>query len=99
MSNSSETYVILLSMKPDKQFTKDVIGRHIRHLEQLDDTGKLVLCGPFLDHAGGMVVVRASSKEEARAIAEADPFVAEGFESYAIRTLHEATRENGYLAN
>jgi uncharacterized protein YciI len=44
-----------------------------------------------------MVLVRAGDMDEARRIAEADPFVAEGFESYELRTLLISCRENNYL--
>jgi uncharacterized protein YciI len=44
-----------------------------------------------------MIIVRASSVEEARAIAESDPFFSEGFESYELRTLQQACKENRYL--
>ncbi len=93
----TQVYVILLSMKPDKKFSREVVERHVQHLERLDNDGRLVLCGPFLDYDGGMVVVRVGAMEEAKKIAEADPFVSEGFESYEIRTLKQATRENGFL--
>ncbi|OPZ68747.1 MAG: hypothetical protein BWY81_00728 [Firmicutes bacterium ADurb.Bin467] len=56
-----------------------------------------MLCGPFSDYGGGMVVVNAPTREEARAIFESDPYVAEGYKTYQLRTLEVANRENGYL--
>ena len=49
--------------------------RHVAHLKQLERKGQLVLCGPFQDHKGGMVIVSVGSLDEAKAIAESDPFV------------------------
>ena len=44
-----------------------------------------MLSGPFYDRTGGMIVVRAASAEEARAIAEADPLVASGVDEYELK--------------
>jgi uncharacterized protein YciI len=38
----------------------DIINQHIDHLRRLDVSGKLMLCGPFTDYPGGMVVFEAS---------------------------------------
>jgi uncharacterized protein YciI len=97
-SDPYHLYVILLTQNPAQPFTPEVIRAHVEHIRMLDDHGQLVLCGPFLDWDGGMVVVRASSKDEARSIAEADPFVRGGYETYELRTLHHGCRENDYLA-
>ena len=67
------------------------------HLKRLEDRGQLELCGPFPDHDGGMVVLRGVSEEEARAIAEADPFVASGAETFELRKLEVSCRDNKHL--
>ena len=67
------------------------------HLRELDQAGKLVLCGPFLDYAGGMVIVQAESREEAEEIAKRDPFVASGTETYEVRTWELSCEENNHL--
>jgi uncharacterized protein len=88
-------YVILLTkLRP---FTPAAIRAHVEHIRRLDERGELIVCGPFLDAAGGLVVFRASSVDAARAIAEADPFVVQGFESYELRTLEIGCKENRYL--
>jgi uncharacterized protein YciI len=88
-------YVILLSKR--KPFTEDVIKNHVAHLKELDEKGQLVVCGPFTDYDGGIIIIRASSAEEARNIAESDPFFSEGFESYELRILQQSCKENRYL--
>ncbi|PIS46533.1 MAG: hypothetical protein COT17_08110 [Elusimicrobia bacterium CG08_land_8_20_14_0_20_51_18] len=87
----------MLKMKEGKKFDLPLIKRHVENLKKLDAEGKLVLCGPFKDFAGGMLIVKAASPEEARAIAESDPFVGEGFESYELREWELASKENNYL--
>jgi uncharacterized protein YciI len=89
-------YVQLVDKR--KPFTADVIERHIAYLRGLDKDGRLVLCGPFTDFPGGMVVIRASSREEADRIVQSDPFIAEGYETYNLRTLEVADASTDFGA-
>ncbi len=99
MHNNSKNavYVILINRKKD--YTTDVINIHVEHLKRLDKNGQLVLCGPFKDYAGGIVIIKADSIKEAKIIAESDPLVVEGFSTYKLRTLELADKENNYLLN
>lgn len=89
-------FVILLS-HAEKPMTEAVIRAHVAHLKRLDAEGRLVLCGPFKDHKGGMVIVKAESYAAAKEIAEADPFVKEGVETYELRTWELSCEENNHL--
>lgn len=93
----AELFVISLEQVPGVSTSAEVIERHIAHLRRLDDAGALVMCGPFRDHPGGMVVIRAKDRAEAVAVAQADPFVSEGARRFEVRTWVLANRENGYL--
>lgn len=98
MNNEQFTrYVIVLNKVEGRDLAKETIQRHIEHLAKLDREGKLILCGPFTDHPSGMVVLNVKNKEEATAIAEADPFVREGVRTFEVRTWLIACRENNYL--
>lgn len=88
-------YVYL--MKNIKPLNEEIIKSHVNHLKKLKSQGKLVLCGPFTDYPGGMVVFLAEDLVEATNIAEADPFIASGCKSFEIRTLESANDENNYL--
>lgn len=90
-------YAILLNKTDEKPLSKEIIGRHISHLRELDRDGRLVLCGPFADHPSGMVVIRAADRGEATEIAKKDPFVQEGVRAFEVRTWMIACAENGYL--
>lgn len=90
-------YVYLLSHVRPEAFTPDLVRAHVEHLKGLEARGMLDLCGPFSDYKGGMVVVRASSRDEARAIAESDPFVASGAESFELRTLDISSAANAHM--
>ncbi|SBV90995.1 conserved hypothetical protein [uncultured Eubacteriales bacterium] len=88
-------YVYL--MKNIKPLNEEIVKSHVKHLKELKDLGKLVLCGPFSDYPGGMVAFLAADMEEAINIAKADPFIALGYKTFEIRTLEEANDENNYL--
>lgn len=88
-------YVYL--MKNIKPLNEEIVKKHVEHLKALKSQGKLVLCGPFTDYPGGMVVITAENLEEATKIAETDPFMACGYKSFEIRTLEQANEENDYL--
>lgn len=84
-------------MENVKPLDMEVIQRHVDHLKQLDSAEKLFLCGPFLDYAGGMVVLNAPSYEEADWICRSDPYISEGYKTYQLRTMEVAESANGYL--
>ena len=74
----------------------EIVKKHVQYLKKLDDSGKLLLCGPFTDYDGGMVVLECRNIEEARAFAESDPFIEEGYKTFELRTLSIANKENNY---
>ncbi|MFT4145481.1 MAG: YciI family protein [Mobilitalea sp.] len=88
-------YVYLMSNQ--KPLNEELIKSHVEHLKELKRQGKLVLCGPFEDYPGGMVVFQAENIEEATHIAKADPFISSGCKSFELRTLEEAKEDNNYL--
>ncbi|MBA9087426.1 uncharacterized protein YciI [Fontibacillus solani] len=90
-------YVILLSVVPGQKMTEELIRAHVQHLKQLDLEGKLELCGPFSDYRGGMVIIKASSYEEAKKIAESDPYIVSGVETYELRTWELSCEANNHM--
>lgn len=90
-------YVILLSVVPGAEMTDDLIRAHVGHLKELDRQGRLVLCGPFTDYRGGMVIIKAASYEEAKAVAESDPYVKAGVETYELRTWELSCESNNHM--
>ncbi|MCK8058225.1 MULTISPECIES: YciI family protein [unclassified Fusibacter] len=91
-----KTYVILLE-DTEKQLNRDVIARHVSHLKGFDSEGMLIICGPFEDYRGGMIILNCNSLEEAHMLAKKDPFVSEGYRSYSVRTLEVADKSNNFL--
>ncbi len=84
-------------MKNLKPLNDELVKSHVEHLKELKKQGKLVLCGPFTDYSGGMVVFIAKDLTEATNIAMSDPFISSGCKSFEIRTLEEANEDNNYL--
>ena len=88
-------YLYLMSDK--KELTEQLVKDHVEYLKALDVDGKLVLCGPFSDYPGGMVVFQADSFDQVILVAESDPFIASGHKTYELRTLEVANKDNNYL--
>lgn len=77
-------YVALLTIV-DAELNAKVRPAHLDYLDKLYKEHKVVMAGPFADKKGGMVIYRADSPEEAKALAEADPVVAEGARTLELR--------------
>lgn len=96
-SNQEFTRFVILFTRTAQPFTEPLIRRHVEYLRKLDREKRLVLCGPFIDYRGGMVIIKAASLEEARKIAADDPVVLEGAETCEIRTWLLSCEENNHL--
>lgn len=93
-------YVMFIERgKTYNKMTKAVVERHVENLRRLDDDGNLERCGVFKGYPGvaGMVMLKASSYEEADALCKREPLVAEGYATYKLRELQVADRDNNYL--
>ena len=97
MQNNSKNIRYVYLINRNKNYTFDVIKKHAEHLKKLDNNGQLVLCGPFQDYDGGIVILISESIEDAKIIAESDPFITDGFSTYELRTLELSSKENNHL--
>lgn len=59
---------------------------HVAFLERMAAAGRIALRGRFIDGSGGLTIFKAESLEEARRMAEDDPYVRNGARSLE---LHE----------
>jgi uncharacterized protein len=92
-------YLIFLHSIPERPLTAEAVDQHAAHLAELDDSGKLVMAGPIAERQGGLIVLRAGSAAEARAIAEEDPLVRGAYETYELGTWLMSNRQNHYRPN
>jgi uncharacterized protein YciI len=90
-------YAVILLPVGSATLSSDAIARHADHLRELDEAGKLLLAGPFIDHPTGMLILRTSDKDEVKSIMDEDPLVREGLRNYEIRTWLIANKNNNYL--
>jgi uncharacterized protein YciI len=54
------------------------VERHVEYMAGLFESRRMPLGGPFLDDAGGMVLLEATDLKSAQGIADADPTVRDG---------------------
>jgi uncharacterized protein len=92
-------HLIFLNGVPERSLSLEVVNLHAAHLEELDRAGKLVLAGPIPERAGGLIVLRTGSLAEARAIAEEDPMVRGGYQTYELGSWVMSNRQNDYRPN
>lgn len=85
--------------KSYNRVTKKVIEEHVANIRELDDAGKLEICGVFKGYPGmaGMYILKAESREEAKKLCDREPLVAGGYATYKLIDFLIANRENNYL--
>lgn len=84
-------FVILGFDGPEGQIKRKVHrAAHLASLEPLSRAGKLIMAGPFTDQAGSLIILDADSLEEARQIAEQDPYTVHGiFEKIEVHPFQQ----------
>jgi len=92
-------HLIVLNSIPGRSLSPEVVKLHAAHLAELDRDGKLVLAGPVLERAGGLIVLRVASLAEAGAIADDDPLVRGAYQTYEFGTWFMSNSRNGYQPN
>jgi len=68
-------FVIIGRDGPDAKELRPVVRPdHLAHLAQYDAEGRVRLAGPLTDGTGSLIVIEAADLDEAKRIAEADPY-------------------------
>jgi len=70
----------------DPSKSQDLRPQHIAFLDQGGKDGRVFARGRFSDGSGGLVIYQAESLEDAKRIAESDPYISSGARSLE---LHE----------
>ena len=89
-------FLIRMRIVPGKVMSPDVLSAHSAHLAELDRDGRLLLAGPIPELSYGLIVLRVASPADAKAIADEDPLVRGGFQTYELATWLMSKRDNGY---
>ncbi|WP_299792469.1 YciI family protein [uncultured Marivita sp.] len=86
-----ELYMVLSTPGGDPAKVKETLPAHLAYQAELEARGALFLAGPVSDETGelmkgiGLIIYRAASIDDARALAEADPMHANGARSFVLR--------------
>jgi uncharacterized protein len=70
----------------DLEKSQEFRPAHVEFLDQKSKEGKILARGRFVDGAGGLIIYKADSLEDAKKIAASDPYVVNGARSLE---LHE----------
>lgn len=91
--------MMIQKSKTYNKITKKVVEEHVANIRRLDDEGKLEICGVFKGYPGmaGMYILKADSREEAKALCDSEPLVVGGYATYQLIDFTIANRENNYL--
>jgi len=92
-----DRYVVLLEKPPGTVTTPETVRAHVQYLRRLETSGHMVFCGPFTDYDGGMVVLKAVSKDEALALVNEDPYIVSGARTFELRTWRLSCADNNHL--
>ena len=71
-------FAAIIEYMQDKARIAEIRPAHRQYLTALKERGQLVVCGPFTDDWGGLIVYEAASKEEAETFLKGDPFAKNG---------------------
>ncbi|WP_026672052.1 YciI family protein [Alkalihalobacterium bogoriense] len=77
-------FAAILEMK-QKELNDLYRPQHLEFLKQLEKEGKVYKKGPFLDGSGGLVIYIADNYDEAKLLAEQDPYIIYGVRSLDLR--------------
>lgn len=94
--NAGRYFLIFLKMVPGKTLPPDVLELHAAHLSELDRSGRLLLAGPIPERLGGLIALRVASLAEAKAVADEDPLVRGGYQTYELGTWLMSNHQNGF---
>jgi uncharacterized protein len=84
-------YAVLSQPSPTPEKLKPLLPAHLEYMISLEKRGVLFASGPLSDgrpgppNGAGLTILRAASADEARALAEADPFVANGVRTFELK--------------
>jgi uncharacterized protein YciI len=91
-------YALLSQPSPTPEKLKPLLPAHLEYMISLEKSGVLFASGPLSDGKGpptgaGLTILRVTGIDEARALAEADPFVLNGLRTFELKewTIMEGT--------
>ena len=86
-----ELYVVVSTPVEGGASVPDTLPEHLEYQAELERSTRLVMAGPLSDLTGqsiegaGLIIYRAASMDDARAIAAADPMHSKGARQFELR--------------
>ncbi|MTI49168.1 YciI family protein [Sporosalibacterium faouarense] len=77
-------YAAILEMVDPKK-DKELLDIHIQYLNEHIEKGNIFAKGPFTDHSGGLVIYKANSYDDAKALVENDPAIVNGTRKFTLK--------------
>ena len=77
-------YLVLSRWVGDRSEAGKYINDHLQFQYENHQAGNILFSGPTADMSTGIFVIRAASRQEAEAIADADPFHVHGLRAYEM---------------
>jgi uncharacterized protein YciI len=84
-------YAVISQPSPTPEKLMPLLPAHLEYMIALEKRGLVFASGPLSDggagppNGAGLTILRAASAQEARALAEADPFVTHGLRTFALK--------------
>jgi uncharacterized protein YciI len=78
-------FLVLSNLMASREKLQPYRDKHLSYLEELKKKGQLLLAGRFADGSGGAYILTADSMNEAKEIADNDPYHSSGLRSYIIK--------------
>tara|TARA_R110002110_G_scaffold11656_4_gene55823 strand:+ start:4999 stop:5391 length:393 start_codon:yes stop_codon:yes gene_type:complete len=88
---AKEFFVVFTEPTGDLAAVQEARAEHLKYQVEIEQKGIMFAAGPFANDSGdawsgeGMIIIRASSIEEATEIAQADPMHSSGARRFRIR--------------
>lgn len=92
-------FLILLRYLRPLHEVDAVRPRHVEFLDRGFSEGHYVLAGRRIPPEGGVLVARGTDVEEARKLAEADPYVQQGIAEYELIQFHAGLTQPGLVGD
>lgn len=78
-------YIVLSTLAVDRGLLAPYRSEHMKYMADLKAAGKIRMAGRFTDGGGGFYILVCGTLEEAKGLADADPYHAHGLRGYVLR--------------
>lgn len=93
-----KSFLIILKNKSLSKLEMSLLKEHVSHLKKIYKSGNLILCGPFVDDSGAVLIIEAKSQQDVESIIQSDPFIKEKYYTdYSITEFYKADQSNNWL--